>query len=46
LLGDAAARPALAGMDLPLSRRLVLRFTRARRLGDDLLVLARAAAGP
>ncbi len=41
LLGDSAARPAIAGLDRRLARRLELDVRQVRRLGVDLLLLAR-----
>lgn len=43
LLGDAAARPGLAGVDLRLPQARRLAVQRLRRLGDDWLIEARPA---
>lgn len=44
LLGDSAARPAIAGLDRLLASRMELDVTQVRRLGCDLLLLARPRA--
>lgn len=41
LLGDSAARPAVAGLDRLLARRFEMDIERVSRLGGDLLLLAR-----
>lgn len=43
VLGDACATPCIAGLDLPLSGALSLEIREMRRIGADLLVMARPA---